>query len=71
MKAYRICEEELKKLPDNNRFTFNFCNKFSQIFVFDGKYFNIADKECGYVLLWGIDYFRHDIPVFTLAPSEN
>ena len=25
----------------------------------------------GYVLLWGIDYLRHDIPIFTLAPSEN
>ena len=25
----------------------------------------------GYCLLWGVDYFRHDIPVFILAPSEN
>lgn len=23
------------------------------------------------VLLWGIDYFRHDIPIITLAPSES
>ena len=23
------------------------------------------------MLLWGIDYFRHDIPVFSIAPSEN
>lgn len=71
MKAWRICEEELKKLPDNNQFTFNYCNRFSAIFVFDGKYFNIANQKHDYVLLWGIDYFRHDIPVFTLAPSEN
>lgn len=71
MTAYRICFTELKKLPDNNKFTFNCCNRFSQIFVFDGKYFNVADQEYDYVLLWGIDYFRHDIPIFTLAPSEN
>lgn len=37
----------------------------------DGKYFAVADKPHAYVLLWGIDYFRHDIPVFTIAPSEN
>ena len=71
MTAWRICEEELKKLPNNNQFTFNYCNRFSSIFVFDGKYFNVADQENDYVLLWGIDYFRHDIPIFTVAPSEN
>lgn len=71
MKIWRICIEELKKLPNNNQFSFNYCNKFSQIFVFDGKYFNVAESEHNWVLLWGIDYFRHDIPVFTVAPSEN
>lgn len=69
--AWDICNEELKKLPNNNQFTFNYCNRFSHIFVFDGKYFNVANQEYDYVLLWGIDYFRHDIPVFTVAPSEN
>lgn len=71
MTAWRICEAELKKLPNNNQFTFNYCNRFSSIFVFDGKYFNVADQKYDYVLLWGIDYFRHDIPIFTIAPSEN
>jgi len=71
MTAWRICEEELQKLPDNNKFTFTHCNRFSQIFVFDGKYFSIKGYDHGYALLWGIDYFRHDIPVFILAPSEN
>jgi len=66
-----ICEEELKRLPNNNQFTFNYCNRFSNIYVFDGKYFNVANQEYDYVLLWGIDYFRHDIPVFSIAPSEN
>jgi len=71
MTAWRICEEELHKLPDNNKFTFTHCNRFSDILVCDGKYFSIKGQQYGYVLLWGIDYLRHDIPVFTLAPSEN
>jgi len=70
MKALRVCEQELKKLPNNNQFTFKYCNRFSAVFMFDGKYFNVA-KENDWVLLWGIDYFKHDIPIFTLAPSES
>ena len=71
MKIWRICYEELKKLPNNNQFTFNYCNKFSDVFVFDGKYFNVAESGHNWVLLWGVDYFKYDIPVFTIAPSEN
>ena len=71
MKVWRICEEELKKLPNNNEFTFQYCDRFSQVLVCDGKYFNVADQDEDWVLLWGFDYFRHDIPVITIAPSEN
>jgi len=71
MKAWRICEEELKKLPNNNQFTHQYCSRFSKIFLFDGKYFPVADQNHHWVLLWGIDYLRHDIPVFTIAPSET
>lgn len=71
MTAWRVCEEALQALPNNNKFTFTYCNRFSNIFLFDGKYFSIKGYPYGYVLLWGIDYFRHDIPVFMLAPSEN
>lgn len=71
MSAWRICYEQLSKLPDNNQFTFNYCNRFSQIFLFDGKYFNIAGQPSDWVFLWGIDYLRHDIPVFIIAPSES
>lgn len=59
------------KLPNNNQFTFNFCSRFSNTFVFDGKYFNVADQEYDWVLLWGIDYFRHDIPIILVTPSES
>lgn len=71
MKAWRICEEELKKLPNNNQFTFNYCSQFSSTFVFDGKYFNVAHHSYDWVLLWGIDYFRHDIPIMIVVPSES
>lgn len=71
MTVWRICENALKKLPNNNQFTFNYCSRFSTIFVFDGKYFNVATDKYDWVLLWGFDYLRHDIPVFTIAPSEN
>ena len=71
MTAWRLSEEALQALPDNNQFTFNYTSRFSNIFVFDGKYFTVKGYKYGYVLLWGIDYFRHDIPIFTLAPSEN
>ena len=56
MKAWRICEEELKKLPNNNQFTFNYCSLFSNTFVFDGKYFNLAGKDHDWVFLWGITF---------------
>lgn len=69
--ASDICYEELKKLPNNNQFTHRYCDRFSHIFVVDGKYFTVKGYRYGYCLLWGVDYFRHDIPVFTLAPSEN
>lgn len=71
MKAWRICEEELKKLPDNNQFTFRYCSQFSNTFVFDGKYFPVASEDYDWVLLWGIDYFRHDMPIILVAPAES
>lgn len=71
MTAWRICEKELAKLPDNNKFTHAFCNRFSDIYVCDGKYLPIKGYDNGYALLWGIDYLKHDIPIFTLAPSES
>lgn len=70
MKAWRICQEELSKLPNNNQFTHRYCSKFSSTLVVDGKYFNVG-KGKNWVLLWGIDYFSHDIPLMLVAPSES
>lgn len=73
MKAWRICEAELKNLPDNNAFTHTYCNRFSSIIVCDGKYFNVVNGSDNrdWVLLWGLDYLRHDIPVISVVPSES
>lgn len=71
MTIWRVCQAELTKLPNNNHFTFTHCSQFSTTFVFDGKYFNVAGKERDWVLLWGIDYFRHDIPIILVVPSES
>jgi transposase-like protein len=70
-KVWRICHEELKKLPNNNQFSHKYCSQYSDTFVFDGKYFNVSKADHNWVLLWGIDYFKHDIPVFLTAPSES
>ena len=70
-KAYRICHEELEKLPNNNEFTFTHCNRFSQIFLCDGKYIHVKGYRYKIPLLWGVDYFRHDIPIALLSTSEN
>lgn len=67
----RIVLNELKKLPSNNEFTKKYCNSFSQVILIDGKYINVKGYPHKIPLLWGIDYFTHDIPIFTLAPSEN
>ena len=70
-KAYRICSKKLKELPDNNQFTHKYCNRFSHILMCDGKYILIKGFKYKIPLLWGIDYFRHDIPFFVLSSSEN
>ncbi|HEQ65481.1 MAG TPA: hypothetical protein ENN64_01485 [bacterium] len=70
-KAYRICKEELRKLPDNNKITFKYCNRFSSLFEFDAKYINVKGYERKIAFLWGVDYERHDFPIILLARSES
>ena len=69
--VYRIIKSELQKIPDNNKFTFNYCSRFSRIFEFDGTYINVKGFKRGIVMLWGVDYFRHDFPVITFAKGES
>ncbi|MBI5414586.1 transposase [Candidatus Peregrinibacteria bacterium] len=63
--------QELQNLPHNNDLTKKYCDRFCGILVVDGKYVNVKGYEQKIPLLWGLDYLSHDIPVFTLAPSES
>lgn len=69
--AYRICKQQLKQLPDNNKVTFNYCSKFSSTFEFDAKYINVKGYDRKIAFLWGVDYQRHDFPIILLAKSES
>lgn len=69
--VYRIVRMELEKLPENNKFTFENCTRFSKVFEFDGTYINVKGTKRGIVMLWGVDYFRHDFPVITFARGES
>lgn len=69
--AWEVCHEEMKRLPANNEVTHKYCTKSSSILLCDGKYIHVKGYKGKIPLLWGIDYLNHDIPVFTLATSEN
>ena len=71
MTCWRICLDKLKELPDSNQITAKYCNRFSGIFMCDGKYFKIKGWNRKYCLLWIVDYLKHDIVAYTLAPVEN
>ncbi|MEA3357542.1 MAG: hypothetical protein U9Q67_03840, partial [Patescibacteria group bacterium] len=69
--AYRKVRKALTELPDNNKFTFNYCDRYSRIFEFDGKYISVKGYKRKIPFLWGVDYQRHDFPVILLAKSES
>ncbi len=69
--AYRKVKEELSKLPDNNKITFNHCNRFSNVFEFDAKYISVKGYPRKLAFLWGVDYWRHDFPIILLAKTES
>lgn len=69
--AWKICNQELKKLPKNNEFTKMYCSRSSNIHIPDGKYLNVKGYQRKIPLLWGVDYITHDIPVFLLAKNES
>ncbi|MEA3357429.1 MAG: hypothetical protein U9Q67_03260 [Patescibacteria group bacterium] len=69
--AYRKVRKALADLPDNNKFTFNYCDRYSRIFEFDGKYISIKGYPHKLAFLWGVDYQRHDFPVILLAKSKS
>lgn len=70
-KAWRLCQNELKKLPNNNQFSKKYCNRYSSTLMPDAKYISVKGYDRKIAFLWGVDYFKHDFPVCILGPSEN
>ncbi|PIW08132.1 hypothetical protein COW38_01385, partial [Candidatus Collierbacteria bacterium CG17_big_fil_post_rev_8_21_14_2_50_45_7] len=69
--AQRVVTAEMARLPDNNLLTQCVCTRFSEVLIPDGKYVPIKGYSRDAVLLWGVDYWKHDFPLFFVAPSEN
>jgi len=63
--------EELEKLPHCADVTRKYCNRFCGILLVDGKYLKVKGYDKKIPVIYGIDYLTHDIPTYTLAPSEN
>ncbi len=70
-KCQRICFEELKKLPDNNQYTLEHSGTFGKVLMPDAKYIKVKGFKDKLAFLWAVDYFYHDFPVISLAPSES
>lgn len=69
--CYRICHDYLLSLPSSNSVTRTYCSRFSPVLMVDGKHIQVKGYTSRIPLLWGIDYFKHDVPFFVLAPSES
>jgi transposase-like protein len=69
--VYRTVIDELNRLPTNSWISAEYCLRWSQRLVVDGKYLRVKGYDKKIVFIYGIDYLTHDIPVGLLAPSEN
>jgi len=69
--AFNKTFQALKVLPHCADITRLFCTKFCGILVVDGKFVKVKGFEKKIPVIYGIDYLTHDIPTYTLAPSEN
>ena len=71
--AYNRTIAELNKLPNNFQLTKDLCDpkRFCKILVIDGKYIAVKPFDQKIPLVYGIDYFSHDIPYGNLFPAED
>ena len=71
--AYNRTIAELNRLPDNFQLTSDLCDpkRFCGILVIDGKYIAVKPFDAKIPLVYGIDYFSHDIPYGSLYPAED
>ena len=71
MTAYRYCMDSLKSLPHCADITRKYCNKFSGVLLVDGKFVKVRGFEYKIPVIYGVDFYTHDIPTYVFATSEN
>lgn len=71
MTAYRKCLKALKELPHCADVTRKHCLKYSGIFLVDGKFLRVKGYPSKIPVIYGIDYYTHDIPTYKLTVTEN
>jgi transposase-like protein len=69
--AYNYCVEALERLPQCADVTREYCQKFSNILLVDGKYVKVKGYDRKIPVVYGIDYTTHDIPHYILSQAEN
>ncbi|MBN1162576.1 transposase, partial [Patescibacteria group bacterium] len=69
--AFNKITTELEQLPHCADISRNYCSKYSQILLVDGKFLKVKGYAHKIPVIYGIDYLSHDIPTYKLAPSEN
>lgn len=69
--AFAKVTQELNNLPHCADISRKYCSKYSQIMLVDGKFLKVKGFDRKVPVIYGIDYLTHDIPSYTLAPSEN
>lgn len=67
---WRDVNQKLATLPHCFDVTRQYCCRFCQILLVDGKYIKVG-RGREIPVLYGIDYLTHDIPGYRLAPSES
>lgn len=69
--AYNYCFQEMKRLPHLADVTRKYSERFCGILLTDGKFIKVKHYERKIPVIYGVDYFSHDIPNYRLALSEN
>ena len=68
---YRECKEAWEELKQCADITRTYCNRFSGTLLVDGKYLKVKGYEREIPVLYGVDYYTHDIPHYLLSIGEN
>lgn len=67
----RIVRSTLLNIPNTNHLTELLCNRFSGYLQVDAKYVSVRGHERKMAFIWLIDYYTHDILLWSLVPTES